>query len=176
MNFDVQKAGQEYICDSSLSYRELAKKYGVSLSTIYKASKEGKWIEKRKGFIKNQTDETKEKDNSQNDEKLSKLCIATDKTIECVDEYLNSSEDISVNELKNIASILKTLTSVQRDLNGILTVKEQSSLTISKQRLKLAMERIGGEDDIKGETGVVFIPFLADEETDNIFTEGEEDA
>ena len=167
--FDEKKAMQEYISDTSVSYRKLAKKYGVPVSRIVKLAKRDGWVEKRKQlFFKNDAD-------NDDNKKLSLLQKACEKSIEAL--YSKLDDELSINDIKNISVILKTLTGVQRDLNDLPNYKEENTIRISNERLQIVRAKISssGSDD-ENETGVVLIPFLDEEnEEDNVVFEREED-
>lgn len=166
--FDEKKAMQEYISDTSVSYRKLAKKYGVPVSRIVKLAKRDGWVEKRKQlFIKNDTD-------NDDNKKLSLLQKACEKSIEAL--YSKLDDELSINDIKNISVILKTLTGVQRDLNDLPTFKEKNSIRLSNERMQLVRAKIATGDEEENETGVVLIPFLDEEkeEEENVVFEGEE--
>ena len=166
MSFDKIAAMKEYINDDNITYRRLAEKYGVAYSVIAKEAKKGEWVNKRKN--------KSEILNSSSD-KLSLLQKAADKSIQSLYSKLYE-EELSINDIKNISTILKTLTAVQRDLNDLPTYKEQNSVRISNERLQLVKAKITSGGDEKSETGVVLIPFLDEEDEDNdeVVYEGEE--
>lgn len=178
MKFDAKSAEQEYITDNSTSYRRLAEIYEVNYTTVSNYGKKHGWVEKRKAYQSNLVQKTIKKTLNKESDKLLKLCNATDKAIEyvekCFDDYVDPEKDtISISALKDIAAILKTLTGVQRNLRGILTVQEENALIIAKEKLQLERERIGFDEGETGETGVVVIPALASDESENVVYEGE---
>ena len=162
---------QEYIENSHMTYKKLAEKYGVSASAIGKLSRKEKWMARRKEYqLKQLANELTQGD------KLYLLKKSSDKAIEALFNSLSGYEELSINELKNVSAILKTLTAVQRDLNNLPTFKEENSLIISKERLQLVRERISGGEDGDDATGIVYIPFTDEEDDENVVYEGDEDA
>ena len=156
MIFDCDEAMREYINDEKMSYRKLAEKFKVPYSVIAKEARKNQWVKKRK--LKSEAD-------NENSNKLSTLQKAADRSIQSLYSKLYE-EDLSINDIKNISTILKTLTAVQRDLNDLPTYKEENSVRISNERLKLVQAKITSGADNETETGVVFIP-LIDEESDD---------
>ena len=154
MTAGLNAAMNDYINDEKMSYRKLAKKYSLSYGAIAKAAREGQWVQKRRLHLLQNSDE--------NNDKLSLL----KKTADCAIEKLYSrlwDEEPSINDLKNISSVLKTLTAVQRDLNYLPTYKEENTIRISNERLKLV--RTGADCEAEeNETGIVLIPWLEEEE------------
>ncbi|MBE6741528.1 MAG: hypothetical protein E7570_04405 [Ruminococcaceae bacterium] len=157
MSFNAESAMADYIKDETMSYRRLAKKYSVSYSTIAKAAKQGEWIKKRK-----QGEIRKKLESSDNNDKLCILKKTADTAIEMLYGKLWEGEP-SINDLKNISSVLKTLTAVQRDLNYLPTFKEENTIRISNERLKLVRTGVKCDEE-ESETGIVLIPWLDEEE------------
>ena len=167
MMFNSDKAMAEYVSNPKLSYRSIAEKYNVSLSVVKKAAKEQEWFKKRK--------EAKLLESEK--EKLSLLRKSANRAIEALYSSLSDYELLSINDLKNISSILKTLTAVQRDLNDLPTYKEENTIRISDERLQLVRAKITSKGEDESKTGVVFIPFLdeEDEDDESVIVEGEDD-
>ena len=166
MTFNSNAAMQDYVSDPKESYKSIAKKYNVSLSLVKKHAKEEGWVKKRR--------EAKLLENEK--EKLSLLRKAANRAIEALYSSLSDYELLSINDLKNISSILKTLTGVQRDLNNLPTYKEENTIRLSDERLQLVRAKITSKGEEESETGVVFIPFLDDDEKDESIIEEEENA
>ena len=171
MEFDINAAEKEYISDKNMSYKKLAEKYGVSYSAVSKAAKAGKWVLKRRASLLKAKAE-----NASQGNKLYLLQKSSDKSIEALYSMVKDYDVLSINDLKNISSILKALTAIQRDLYDLPTLKEENSIRISNERLKLVRAKISsGETEDESETGVVLIPFLdEEEESEEIVYEGEE--
>lgn len=179
MKFNAKKAEHEYITDNSMSYRKLAEKYEVNYTTVQVYGRKHNWVDKRKEYQSKLAQKTLEKTVEKQSDKLSKLSSATDKAIDyverCFEGYADENNNISIGILKDIATTLKYLTGVQRNLNGILTVQEENALQLAREKLQIERERIGVDEGNDGETGIVFIPALAPEETENVVIEGETD-
>ena len=171
MIFDINAAEKEYIGDKNMSYKKLAEKYGVSYSSVSKAAKRGEWFKKRKAKLLKEKAENEAQSN-----KLFLLQKSSDKSIEALYSMVKDYDVLSINDLKNISSILKALTAIQRDLYDLPTLKDENSIRISNERLKLVRAKIpSGEAEDEGETGVVLIPFLdEEEENEEVVYEGEE--
>ncbi len=168
--FDKAAAMQEYIKNSNMTYKRLAEKYGVSASSIGIVSRKENWKEKRREYQKKHGAE-----NSLCSDKLALLKKSSDKAIEALYGCLDGYEELSINELKNVSAILKTLTAVQRDLNNLPTFKEENNIRITNERLKLVRERIISADENEDECGIVFIPFADEEDDESVVYEGDED-
>lgn len=167
MKFNAKKAEHDYITDNSMSYRKLAEKYEVSKATICRYATKNNWAEKKKQYetklVQTATEKTLEKEA----DKLSTLRTATDTAIDVVDRFITEFAEQTEGDgwkyknFKDCVTMLKELTALQRNLHGILTKQEE-----------IALNTDSGET---GETGIVFIPALAPEETENVVIEGETD-
>ena len=177
MDFDSASAMQEYIADGSMSYAKIAKKYGVSPSKIGTLARKEGWVRKRAEHMFGICPEGGGDDEKRADIKLSLLRKSADKTIEELYAFLSEYEKPGLNELKNAATVLKTLTAVQRDLNNLPTYKEENSIYISREKLQLVRDKITFDSDSESETGIALIPFAEEdfEDDENVIYEGEED-
>ncbi len=183
MKFDVVKAENEYVT-TNISYRKLAEKYKVSYTIISKYGVERKWTQKRKEFKSKVSQRFIEKAAKTETDKLSKLIETTDKAIEAVskniDGYLRVAEDgvsIPMGELRPAVSALKDLVVIQRDLNGILSLKDKQTIDIARERLAIEQSKANVGDNDDSETGIVVLPALVpDVDDEEIVKEGETNA
>lgn len=167
MKFNTKKAEHDYITDNSMSYRKLAEKYEVSKATICRYATKNNWAEKREQyetkFVRTVTEKTLEKEA----DKLSTLRTATDTAIDVVDRFITEFAEQTEGDIwkyknfKDCVSMLKELTALQRNLHGILTKQEELALDT--------------DSDETGETGIVLIPEVAPEATENVVIEREAD-
>jgi hypothetical protein len=109
-------------------------------------------------------------------EKLELLRKSSDRAIEALYSNLYSLDELSITELKNVSTILKTLTAVQRDLNNLPTFKEENTLKMSEERLKIVREKMTTVGDAENESGIVFMPLAEDEEGEGLSEEEDYDA
>lgn len=159
---DRMKAEHEYITTNT-SYRKLAEKYEVSENAMGEMARRHHWTQKRKEYRDNLGKKLAEKTAKREVDKLANLRTATDSVIECAMNRaaeLSNDEQWESTELKTLASALKDLVAVQRDLHGLLSKRDELQLR--------------QETNDYGETGVVYIPPLT-AESDNVVTEGGED-
>lgn len=178
MKFNAKKAEHDYIT-GTMSYRKLAEKYEVDQATISKYGKKGCWVKKRKEYQAKVQQKALEKTVEKEADKLATLNSATDEAISIVAGFINDFNDESSFKYKNfkdVVSTLKELTNLQRNLNGILTVQEENSLALAREKLQIERERLGFDEGETGETGIVYIPEIAPEVTENVVIEGEADA
>ena len=98
MKIDYDKIKQEYI-STETTLEELAKKYDVSKSTLYKKSSAGKWNSKRKEYGKKVENKFMEKASSKQSsddvKKLERLIRAADKMAEQIEKAMEDPEQFN---------------------------------------------------------------------------------
>lgn len=166
----------EYIT-SNIAARELAKKYGVSYSTLSKNAKRGQWYTKRKKFKEN----LEAKVLRQGLREQSKALAKEIRFLEQIEKHLknilqdeeqffkhlvtetSAEGDITTLErrftkadtkaLKEVMNVAREAERMRRSLFGVLTKPQEESVRIAKKRLELEEERIKKDD--KKDTSVV---------------------
>lgn len=140
---DWAKIKAEYIADQSASYRSLAKKYGVTLTTLAGVAKREKWVEKREQK-RNKTDTavvdacaTKEA------EKAIKIYEAADMALEVIMARLRGPDSIDPQAIKSLTSALKDIAAVK----GIQTEAERREQEARIAKLRREAEQ---KDDSGG--------------------------
>ena len=178
----------EYLT-SSISYRDLADKWGVSFRTLADHARKEKWAEGRTGYRNTVTKKTVQKvaaaTAADNAGKLVRLQQAADSMSAVIADIFTDTEqfkrhivpdgDSSVAErvykkvdtksIKDLTGALKDLACVMRNIYDLPTVAEQSAMELAAQRLELekAKADVGRPDD--EETGIVEItPVLEDKD------------
>lgn len=143
------------------TYRELAKKYGVSFSTLQKRAKEEKWAEGRKKYRDRVVTKALTRTCARDAQRLAKLqksamLLATDieKALEDPDvlyKHVGSIEGVPVDaklttpngkNLQAMARALRDITAAMRDLYGINTRAEQFAQDMGAQRLQIEREKL----------------------------------
>ena len=98
MAVDYEKMKQEYI-STEITLEELAKKYQVPKSTLYKKSSAGRWVEKRKEYGKKVENKFMEKasakKSSDNIKKLERLIVAADRMAEQIEKAMEDPEQFN---------------------------------------------------------------------------------
>ena len=92
------------------------------------------------------------------DQKLELLRMSADLISEKLDKALDSFSKFTISELMGVASILKTIVYVTRDLYGLPNFKDESAAKVARARLDLAKSQLGFLDEEKNERemGIVF--------------------
>lgn len=141
---DWLKLKAEYITDEEMSYRKLAKKHGVSESTLYKRAKSESWHEAK--LKHRQTTVAKavavvEKDQ---EKRLSRLLIVTDKLLDKIERLV---ENLSEGDLIVDKKGLKDLTGAIKDIKDIQSVK--SKIDLQEQQARIDKLRKDAEKEEK---------------------------
>ena len=151
---DFSKLKKEYL-KGGTSYRKLAKKYNVPLSTLKAvASKEG-WVELR--------DQTKTKTDTKIVESISdeeanrakRLLTVSDRLLERIEGMV---EELTTGEVLLDRTTLKQITGALKDIKDIQGIK--NSIDIEEQRARIAKLKkdTGSKTFEEGSYGVVLLP------------------
>ena len=145
---DWNEIKKEYI-STKTSYRQLVKKYGVSLTTLQRISAKENWIGLRQQ-AENKT-ETKLVD-SVAKEKAQVKC-----NIERVANKLINKLETSIDALKVIdGGTIKSYTSALKDLKEITNIKSEIDLKEQEARIAKLQKEAEGESPESREVTVVF--------------------
>lgn len=148
-NTDWTKIRIEYITTNA-SYRELAKKYGVSKDAIGNRGKKEGWPELRRQHIDKTTTKTLDKDSDKRSDKLSEITDVSKEILVNIKEAakLLSAENIAANPQS-----VRHLTGALKDLKEIMCLKGELELKEQKARLALLEKQV--KEDQKGPKKVV---------------------
>lgn len=147
---DFSKLKKEYL-KGGISYRKLAEKYDVPLSTLKTvAGKEG-WVELR-NQTKTKTDlKTIEIISDGEAERARRLLSASDRLLDRIEEII---EELTTAEVLMDRTTLKQITGAMLDIQKIQGSKD--ALDIEEQRARIAKLRKEAEDEEKtNEIGIV---------------------
>ncbi|MFZ5975212.1 MAG: hypothetical protein ACOYU3_07370 [Bacillota bacterium] len=178
---------------TSISYRKLAAKHGISFNTLKDHAVQGKWTDARKRYNKKRAKLTQQKMAAKEASVCAKQLRRVAKSAEtatimiermmadaeqfkrhiiteglgrgatAVEERIYEKYDTKA--LKEFTGALKDLVTVIRNVNNLPTVQEQSAMDIAIERLRLEEQKVNANDEDKDETGVVVIaPVLEDED------------
>lgn len=171
----------EYLT-SSISYRDLADKWGVSFRTLADHARKEKWAEGRTGYRNTVTKKTVQKvaaaTAADNAGKLVRLQQAADSMSKVIQDIFTDTEQfnrhiiqtrdgdtwdadcrimdkVDTKAIKDLTGALKDLAGVMRNIYDLPTAAEQTAMDMAAQRLELdkAKADMGGSD--KEEGGVV---------------------
>lgn len=147
-----KKIRAEYI-NGGISYRELAKKHGVSPTTLTKTAIREQWNEKRhQADIKSASktvDAVSEK-NAKIDDTYYRL---VEKLLKKAEDTIDGIDVISVTGLKEMSVTLKNL----KDCKGIRSEADAREQEARIKKLEREAQQMGGDDD-DDNTGVLMLP------------------
>ena len=125
---DWQAIRTEYITTET-SYRKLAQKYGINVTTIAKTASDEKWVEQRKQHAINTQTKTLEKISQQEANRAAKIHSVADKLLKKIEAMVDSEEPLDTKGIR-------ALTAAVKDLKEIQSVK--SDLDQQEQRARIA--------------------------------------
>ena len=125
---DWQAIRTEYITTET-SYRKLAQKYGINVTTIAKTASDEKWVEQRKQHAINTQTKTLEKISQQEANRAAKIHSVADKLLKKIEAMVDSEEPMDTKGIR-------ALTAAVKDLKEIQSVK--SDLDQQEQRARIA--------------------------------------
>ena len=176
-SIDWDKIKADYITSEN-SYRDLARKYGLSVSIVQQRGRAGGWVKLRQDYRKKAAAKGIKKAMTKDSESLSRLMVSIDKLVKQVSRGLDDSAQMHRHILRDAdgeenekilarvdwqavrmaASALKDLTATARDLLGIRTAVEEDASALAWAKLELEKQKFaaGGPDDDES-TGVVIL-------------------
>lgn len=188
MDWDAIK--QEYI-STNISQRELAEKYGVSVSSLGKRCASEGWSELRKKFRKKVEKKTMEKISRKKACELAKIGVCADKLVRLIDDSLNDtatvrqtivkivpSEDdegeaeveeyclqkLDTKYLRRMTAAMKDLMEILRDVYGKPNTVERANMQYARERLDLEKAKAAaGMPTDEEEYGIIEIPAVLEE-------------
>lgn len=134
---DWKKIKAEYIAGGT-TYRALAKKHGVSFTTLQRTAKKEGWITLRRQADDKTTAIMVDKVSSKNANTGLKINAVADKLLIKLSETIDATEVLDGQTLKQFTSALKDL----RDIKG-----EKSLLDLREQEARIAKLQKDAQDD-----------------------------
>lgn len=169
----------EYIT-STQSQRELAEKYGVSMTTLGGRARKEKWTTARREYRQKVIEKATRKAADKEANRLSRLMDATNKVLDVVmgafedekqfnryivsegsgDGFSETSEKIfdkvDTKAVKDLTSVLKDLTGLTRDFYNCPTPAQAEQQRIAAERLELDKRRADAEEVKDSTVKVIF--------------------
>ena len=125
---DWQAIKTEYITTDT-SYRKLAQKYDINVTTIAKRAGDEKWVEQRKQHANKTQAKTLEKISQQEANRAAKIHSVADKLLNKIEAMVDSGRPLDTKGIR-------ALTAAVKDLKEIQSVK--SALDEQEQRARIA--------------------------------------
>ena len=126
MRADWNQIRREYVTTGA-SYRDLAKKYGVSVGMIAKRSKAEDWINKREHHVNTIDTKVEQKVQEIKVDQTARLYEATDKLLNKVFQLLDMDDALAPRDLKSLSS---TLTDIK-----LLRVKDDTEVAALENQI-----------------------------------------
>ena len=130
MDWNVIKT--EYITDESSSYRKLAKKYGVSYTSIGDKARKEDWAGERKQFLDKTLSKTLNAISKGQANRASRLQTVADKLLNKIEKAV---DDFDMAELLVDKQALKQLTGALKDIKDIQMIKSEADLREQEARI-----------------------------------------
>lgn len=171
---DWKKIQKEYVT-TKISQREIARKYKVSSAQIANHSKKENWVEKRKQYQSRVYAKSVKKQEEKDIDHLMKVKSSADKMGKVIEKVMEKSEKMSINigyaqEIKDLSTALKNLTTVIRDLYDIPNMKEQTAMDIARKKIELDKSRTATGEDGE-EYGVLMLADVKEEDNEKCVVE-----
>lgn len=192
MGIQWEQARAEYV-SGSLTYKDIADKYGTSKTSVVNRAKREGWYRQRAAFRKSVADKALGKAKDKQAEKLARLMSAADRMTELMDritadkqqffrQYMADKEKdeetgitraialeyvtqkADMKALKNATAALSELTRAVRNLYDLPTGEEVRDRKLAERKMRLA-ERREGADTVDG-GGVIEIAAVMPEQPD----------
>ena len=135
---DWQAIKTEYITTQT-SYRKLAQKYGINVTTIAKTAGADGWVEARNQYATETQAKTLEKISQQEAARAAKIHNVADKLLNKIEAMVDSGRPLDTKGIR-------ALTAAVKDLKEIQSVK--SALDEQEQRARIAnLQKMADKDD-----------------------------
>ena len=147
---DWQAIKTEYITTDT-SYRKLAQKYGINVTTIAKTAGAEGWVEQRKQYANETQTKTLEKISQQEANRAAKIHSVADKLLLKIEAMVDSERPLDTKGIR-------ALTAAVKDLKEIQSVK--SALDKQEQEARIANLRRQVDKD-EEESSMIEVVFAA---------------
>jgi Trp operon repressor len=138
---DCQAIKTEYITTDT-SYRKLAQKYGINVTTIAKTAGAEGWVEQRKQYANETQAKTLEKISQQEVNRAAKIHSVADKLLLKIEAMVDSERPLDTKGIR-------ALTAAVKDLKEIQSVKSALDKQEQEARIANLRKQADKEDDNK---------------------------
>lgn len=170
---------------TDISYREIARKYNIPLSTVTKQAAKEKWVEERKHFGDKVTTKSVRKISDRKSDRLAELAMAADSMGAVIQNALKDDKqfyrfvDKAGNEsivkkvdskaIREMTAAIKELTALVRDLYNIPSHKDDFEMKLAREKFELDKQKAAADEDKEGgeESGVLIVPPIIEEEDEH---------
>ena len=148
---DWQAIKTEYITTQT-SYRKLAQKYGINVTTIAKTAGAEGWVEQRKQYANETQAKTLEKISQQEANRAARIHTVADKLLNKIEAMVDAVEPEDIP-----AKAIRALTAAVKDLKEIQNVKSALDEQEQKARIANLQKQADKDEDKTDEIEVVFV-------------------
>lgn len=166
---DWKKIKTEYIT-TEISYRALAEKYSVSMSTLSKYAAKHNWPTQRQKHRDKVVTDAAARIGNREVNQLYKVAKASDRLSSYIAKVTRQTENLEreggkpdTKAIRDLTASLRDLTAVIRDVYDLPTLQERRAYDLAERRLELERARMGTMEE-ENETGVVVLPAVLEPE------------
>lgn len=145
---DWQAIKTEYITTDT-SYRKLAQKYGINVTTIAKTASAEGWVEQRKQYANETQAKTLEKISQQEANRAAKIHSVADKLLLKIEAMVESGRPLDTKGIR-------ALTAAVKDLKEIQGVKSKLDEQEQEARIANLRKQVDKDEDTADVIEVVF--------------------
>ena len=145
---DWQAIKTEYITTDT-SYRKLAQKYGINVTTIAKTASAEGWVEERKQYANKTQAKTLEKISPQEADRAAKIHSVADKLLLKIESMVDSGRPLD-------SKGIRALTAAVKDLKEIQSVRSELDRQEQEARIANLRKQAEKDDDTADVIEVVF--------------------
>lgn len=158
------------------TWRGLSREFDVPLTSLRRVAQREHWEEQKAEYWADVEQTSLESIKKSNVAKLSSLSRAADRFAGMVEREVNklataaeedSEKVLNCTAIKDLAAAIKTMVTVIRDLNDIPNASETEARMIARRRLALEEKKAATLEFDEGETGVIMLPSVLDDEEED---------
>ena len=149
---DWQAIKTEYITTDT-SYRKLAQKHGINVTTIAKTAGAENWVEERKQYATKTQAKTLEKISQQEANRAAKIHSVADKLLLKIEAMVDAAEPENMP-----AKAIRALTAAVKDLKEIQSIKSDLDKQEQEARIYALRQKSMTGDGDDDDTGVILLP------------------
>ncbi len=144
---------QDYITDESSSYRKLAKKYGVSYTSIGAKARQEGWAEQRTQYLNETLSKTITAIGQQQTKRATRVLNIADKLLNKIEKAIDGYDGSTL--LAN-SQALRQITSALKDIKDIQMIKSDADIREQEARIANLRRQADKDDDTVNEIEVIF--------------------
>jgi len=145
---DWQAIKTEYITDESSSYRKLAKKYGISYTSIGDRARKEDWAKEREQFQSKTLSKTLSAISQGQARRAARVQTVADKLLDKIEDAV---DNLDMKELFLDKQALRQVTAAMKDIKDILMIKSEADYREQEARIRtLEKQAEANKDESSG--------------------------